>query len=71
MEKELYKVKEEIRKSRIEHELSRLDGLNLVGEVAAGIGHENRNSMTTVRGFLQLLSAKEECSKYNDYFVLF
>jgi len=50
--------------------LARLDKLNLVGAVAAGIDHEVRNQMTTVRGFLQLLSTKEECSKYNDYFSL-
>ncbi|QDH21535.1 ATP-binding protein [Saccharibacillus brassicae] len=38
-----------------EHELQRLSQLHLVGEVAAGIGHEVRNPMTTVRGFLQLM----------------
>ncbi len=40
-----------------EHELSRLDRLNLIGEMAAGIAHEIRNPMTTVYGFLQV--AKE------------
>jgi two-component system, sporulation sensor kinase E len=32
----------------------RLDRLNLIGEMAAGIAHEIRNPMTTVQGFLQL-----------------
>ncbi|MDR3542069.1 MAG: ATP-binding protein [Desulfosporosinus sp.] len=53
-----------------EKEMSRLDRLNLIGQTAAGIGHEVRNPMTTVRGFLQLLGSKEECFKYNDYFTL-
>lgn len=38
----------------LEKEVSRLDRLNLVGEMAAGIAHEIRNPMTTVRGFLQI-----------------
>jgi two-component system, sporulation sensor kinase E len=51
-------------------ELVRLDRLNLVGQMAAGISHEVRNPMTTVRGFLQMLSKKEECKLYQDYFDL-
>jgi two-component system, sporulation sensor kinase E len=39
---------------RLDQELTRLRQLNLVGEMAAGIAHEIRNPMTTVRGFLQL-----------------
>ncbi|MDR3542952.1 MAG: ATP-binding protein [Desulfosporosinus sp.] len=38
--------------------------------MAAGIGHEVRNPMTTVRGYLQLLGSKEEFSKYNGQFAL-
>ena len=41
-------------------ELARLDRLNLVGQMAAGIGHEIRNPMTTVRGYLQLFGEKPE-----------
>lgn len=37
-----------------EKEMARLDQLNLVGEMAAGIAHEIRNPMTTVHGFLQI-----------------
>nr|WP_315989929.1 HAMP domain-containing sensor histidine kinase [Desulforamulus aquiferis] len=36
--------------------------------MAAGLGHEIRNPMTTVRGLLQLLSEKEECNKYQEYY---
>lgn len=39
-------------RKRVEGELSRLDRLKTVGEMAAGLGHEIRNPMTTVRGFL-------------------
>jgi len=38
--------------------------------MAAGISHEVRNPMTTVRGFLQMLQSKEECSRYQDFFKL-
>ncbi|MBP2637318.1 MAG: domain S-box [Firmicutes bacterium] len=40
-------------------ELERLDRLSLVGEMAAGLAHEIRNPMTTVRGYLQLLRSKQ------------
>ena len=53
-----------------ENELARLDRLNLVGEMAAGIGHEVRNPMTTVRGFLQLYRDKEAFAQYKDSFDL-
>ncbi|WP_332696157.1 response regulator [Halalkalibacter lacteus] len=38
----------------VEKEMSRLDRLNSVGEMASGIVHEIRNPMTTIRGFLQM-----------------
>ncbi|KAF1083744.1 Sporulation kinase E [Sporotomaculum syntrophicum] len=53
-----------------QHEMARLDGLNLVGEMAAGIGHEIRNPMTTVRGFLQLLGEKERYATDKEYMNL-
>jgi len=53
-----------------EKEMARLDRLNLVGQMAAGIGHEVRNPLTTVRGFLQLLGGKEEFIKSRSYFEL-
>lgn len=57
-------------RKQIEKEMARLDRLHLIGEMAASIGHEVRNPMTTVRGFLQLLKTKQECSGFNDYFDL-
>lgn len=57
-------------RKEIEMEMSRLGQLNLVGEIAASFGHEVRNPMTTVRGFLQLLAEKEEYSSDKEYFTL-
>ncbi|CAN7658871.1 response regulator [Paenibacillus sp. LjRoot153] len=44
---------------RFETEMARLAQLNLVGEMAAGIAHEIRNPMTTIRGFLQLFQEND------------
>ncbi len=67
----ILKIAEDItEKKQMETEMAKLDRLNLVGEMAAGIGHEIRNPMTTVRGFLQLLSGKEDSRKYNEYYNL-
>lgn len=48
------------KRKQAEKELARLDQLHLVGEMAAGIGHEIRNPLTTVRGYLQLLGIKKK-----------
>ncbi|MCO5388036.1 MAG: ATP-binding protein [Desulfosporosinus sp.] len=53
-----------------QRELSHLNSLNLIGEMAAGIAHEVRNPMTTVKGFLQLLSKKKEYECHGDYFSI-
>lgn len=57
-------------RKRLEEEMARLERLNLIGEMAAGIGHEIRNPMTTVRGFLQMLGEKQECSNFREYYNL-
>jgi len=49
-------------------ELTRLDRLNLIGEMAASISHEIRNPLTTVRGFLQLFQAKNDFARYEEQF---
>ncbi|MCM3571093.1 PAS domain S-box protein [Neobacillus mesonae] len=46
--------------AQLEKQLSRLDRLNLIGEMAAGIAHEIRNPMTTVQGFLQIARESSE-----------
>ena len=50
---------------RIQKEMAKIDRLNLVGQLAAGIAHEMRNPMTTVRGYLQLLGEKPEYAAKN------
>lgn len=47
-----------------------IEGLKIASELAAGVGHEIRNPMTSVRGFLQMLSQKPELEAYRCYFTL-
>ncbi|MDD4599545.1 Adaptive-response sensory-kinase SasA [bioreactor metagenome] len=63
-------IRDVTERDKMEKEMARLDQLNLVGEMAASIGHEVRNPMTTVRGFLQMLSQKEDLGHYVDFFAL-
>ena len=51
-------------------EMARMDRLNLLGEMAAGLGHEVRNPLATVKGFLQLMASKEDCTQYLHYIQL-
>lgn len=57
-------------RKRLDKELSRLERLNLIGELAASIAHEIRNPMTTVRGFLDLFKWKNEFLKHKEHFDL-
>lgn len=55
-----------------QHEMARLERLNLVGQMAAGISHEIRNPLTTVKGFLQLRGIKvtdPDEKEYNDLMI--
>jgi two-component system, sporulation sensor kinase E len=49
----------------IDAEMQRLDRLNTVGEMAAAIGHEVRNPLTTVRGYLQMFQGKEKMAEHH------
>jgi len=55
---------------QMELEMSRIERVNLINVTALGIGHEVRNPLATVRGFLQKLGEKEDCSPYKEYFEL-
>jgi two-component system, sporulation sensor kinase E len=55
---------------QIQQHLARFDRLHLVGEMAVSIGHEIRNPMTTVRGFLQTFSQRTLFQDYKDLFDL-
>ena len=52
----------------LKQELTHLDQLNLVRDMAASIAHEMRNPMTTVRGYLQLFSHRPEFTSYKETF---
>jgi signal transduction histidine kinase len=59
------KTEEVVNKERQKLEvLARFDRLNLIGEMAAGIGHEVRNPLTTVRGYLQFFQRKDKFIEY-------
>lgn len=57
-------------RKQLERKMARLDRLNLVGQMAAALGHEIRNPMTVVRGFLQMMKSRGEYSKDKQYFDL-
>ena len=61
---DLTKIKE------YEREMARLDRLKVIAEMAAGIGHEVRNPLTTVRGYLQMLQGNSDFVKYSGQFNL-
>lgn len=60
----------QMEKQKVEMELARLDRLSIIGEMAASIGHEVRNPLTTVRGYLQLFQRKQEYSRSASQFAL-
>ncbi len=47
-------------RKRADELLRKTDKLSVVGELAAGVAHEIRNPLTTLRGYVQLI--KKECS---------
>ncbi len=53
---------------KLEKEMARLERLNLIGEMAASIGHEIRNPLTAIRGFLQMLGDKQQYREDHVYF---
>lgn len=54
---------------RMEMQIARLDRLYLVGEIAASIGHEVRNPLTVIKGFLQMMQQREEDVKRNGEYL--
>lgn len=63
-------MKDVTEKRKYDKELKRLANLDLIGQMAAGISHEVRNPMTTVRGFLQLLQEDSGLKEYAGHFNL-
>jgi len=54
------------RRKELEKTMAHLEQINLVGEVAVGLGHEIRNPLTTVRGFLQLMQKDDNFNSCRD-----
>jgi two-component system, sporulation sensor kinase E len=54
----------------LKNHIERLSCLNLVGQIAASIGHEIRNPMTTVRGYLRFIQRKTNFSEYTEQFSM-
>jgi PAS domain S-box-containing protein len=69
--KEIIEIDKDItEEKKIREELDRLETMKLVSQIAAGISHEIRNPMTTVRGYLQLLAQKKNFSEEKPKFEL-
>jgi two-component system sporulation sensor kinase B len=54
---------------KMKREYEYLEKINAISQLAASIAHEIRNPMTTVRGFLQLLSANSDLSSKDKSFI--
>ncbi|GAW92509.1 PAS domain-containing sensor histidine kinase [Calderihabitans maritimus] len=64
-------IEETTEKRRLEYEAARAETLMVLSEVAAGVAHEVRNPLTTIRGFVQLLQVKlGEENEYSKYLQL-
>jgi signal transduction histidine kinase len=76
LEEEFFKYKtqnsiaELIDDENLQRNLARLEQLNTLSQIAASVGHEVRNPITTIRGFLQLLSIKEQRRPEKNYISL-
>ncbi|PYZ98230.1 hypothetical protein CR205_06445 [Alteribacter lacisalsi] len=56
--------REIIQKEHYQKKVRQMDQLHLVGEMATGFAHEIRNPLTTVKGYLQLMSEKHDLAEY-------
>jgi two-component system, sporulation sensor kinase E len=59
-------AKDVTERKRAEELLIKSEKLSIVGQLAAGVAHEIRNPLTSLKGFVQLLRSKVE--GYNHYF---
>jgi two-component system sporulation sensor kinase A len=52
-----------LERKKEEESMMKTEKLALIGELAAGIGHELRNPLTSIRGFIQLMRENKEMIK--------
>jgi len=55
---------------KFKEDMTKLDRLNLVGEMAAGVAHEIRNPMTVIKGYLQFLSNQVSSSMVEQFGIV-
>lgn len=53
-------------RKKSEEVLLQSEKLSIVGELAAGVAHEIRNPLTTIKGFVQLYKKENSSIEYND-----
>lgn len=72
MEKRINKLKNADKEEleELKEEIAHFENLILIGEMAQIIGHEIRNPMTTVRGFLQMFMKKPSLANNQEYLQL-
>jgi two-component system sporulation sensor kinase B len=54
---------------RLHLEVQRTEKIHIVGQLAASVAHEVRNPLTTIKGFLQMLSQDQTLSAEHKYYV--
>ena len=53
-------------RKKMDEFIRKIEKLSVAGQLAAGVAHEIRNPLTTVKGFLQLMQKESDISNYRD-----